>query len=124
MLPDNIKYTKDHEWVLLDGNQITVGITDYAQSELGDIIFIEFPDKGTSFKRGESVGTIEAVKTVADIYCPADGLVIEVNSSLENEPDLINSDPYNNGWIIKMEIKDKESINKLLNKEQYLEVIS
>ena len=103
-LPENIKYTEDHEWAKLDGDILTIGITDFAQSELGDIIFVEFPDTGISVNQKETSGTLEAVKTVADIYSPVTGEIIEINENLESKPELINEDPYKNGWILKCSI--------------------
>ena len=116
-IPDNLLYTKDHEWVKITDDIATIGITDYAQSELGDIIFIEFPELNDTFQHEDILGTIEAVKTVADLFSPVSGKVIEVNSKLENEPELTNNDPYENGWIIKMKIDNKDSSNLLTSKE-------
>ncbi len=116
-IPDNLLYTKDHEWVKITDDIATIGITDYAQSELGDIIFIEFPELNDTFQNEDILGTIEAVKTVADLFSPVSGKVIEVNSKLENEPELTNNDPYENGWIIKMKIDNKDSSNLLTSKE-------
>jgi len=101
-VPTDLLYTKDHEWIRIVDEIATVGVTDYAQAELGDIIFIEFPKKGIKFHSGDAVGTIEAVKTVADIYIPTDGEILEVNIDLEDEPELINQDPYKRGWIMKL----------------------
>ena len=101
-LPQDLKYTKEHEWLKIDGDTATIGITDHAQGELGDIIFIEFPDKGIKYQSGDPVGTIEAVKTVADIYSPMNGKILEININLEDNPDSINTDPYDSGWIIKL----------------------
>ena len=116
-IPDNLLYTKDHEWVKITDDIATIGITDYAQSELGDIIFIEFPELNDTFQHEDILGTIEAVKTVADLFSPVSGKVIEVNSKLENEPELTNNDPYENGWIIKMKLDNKDSSNLLTSKE-------
>ena len=113
-LPDNIKYTEDHEWAKLDGDILTIGITDFAQSELGDIIFVEFPDLNTKVSPKDSIGTLEAVKTVADIYSPISRKIIELNIQLEDNPELINEDPYNKGWILKIKINDKNEYNSLL----------
>ena len=104
--PNDIKYTKEHEWVSLDGETATIGITDYAQSQLGDIVFVEFPDINSEINQNETFGVIEAVKTVADLFAPVSGEIIEVNSSLEDSPNFINSDPYGSGWIIKIKIND------------------
>ena len=104
--PNDIKYTKEHEWVSLDGETATIGITDYAQSQLGDIVFVEFPDINSEINQNETFGVIEAVKTVADLFAPVSGEIIEVNSSLEDSPNFINSDPYGSGWIIKVKINE------------------
>ena len=101
-IPKYLKYTKDHEWVNIDDNIAIIGITDFAQKELGDIIFVEFPEIADQFKSGDALGTIEAVKTVADIFTPIDGVVSEINTALEGNPELINDDPYEAGWLIKM----------------------
>ena len=122
-LPENIKYTEDHEWVKLEDDILTIGITDFAQSELGDIIFVEFPDLNIKVSAKDSIGTLEAVKTVADIYSPASGLVMELNDQLENTPELINEDPYNKGWILKIRIDDKNEYNSLLTNNEYQELI-
>ena len=122
-LPENIKYTEDHEWAKLEGDILTIGITDFAQSELGDIIFVEFPDLNTEVSEKDSVGTLEAVKTVADIYSPASGLVMELNDQLEGTPELINEDPYSKGWILKIKIDDKNEYNSLLTNDEYKKII-
>ena len=101
-IPSNLLYTKDHEWIKIENGIATVGITDYAQGELGDIIFIELPEIGDSVQAKDSIGTIEAVKTVADIYSPMNGEILEVNINLEDNPDSLNTDPYDSGWIIKL----------------------
>ncbi len=101
-IPDDLQYTEDHEWVKIENGTATVGITDYAQGELGDIIFIELPEPGDEFQAKDSIGTIEAVKTVADIYSPMQGEICEVNPNLEDEPECVNTDPYVSGWIIKL----------------------
>ena len=117
--PKDIKFTDDHEWIKIDDNIVTIGITDFAQSELGDIIYVEFPDVDTKFVNKDSIGTLEAVKTVADIFAPLSGCITEINENLENNPELINESPYENGWIIKMKINNKEDYEKLLNAEEY-----
>tara|TARA_B100000686_G_scaffold39042_1_gene40430 strand:+ start:70 stop:447 length:378 start_codon:yes stop_codon:yes gene_type:complete len=122
-LPNNIKYTEDHEWVKLDGDIATIGITDFAQSELGDIIFVEFPDDGIEVTQKESIGTLEAVKTVADIFSPLSGNVIELNTNLESTPELINESPYDAGWILKIKINDSEEINSLISSSDYNNLI-
>ena len=121
-VPDDLLYTKDHEWIRIIDNVATIGVTDYAQGELGDIIFIEFPNKGTKYQSGDPVGTIEAVKTVADIYAPIDGQILEVNVELEDEPDMINKDPYEKGWIIKL-CKISKDVSDLLKASDYKDLI-
>ena len=117
--PNDIKYTKEHEWVSLDGETATIGITDYAQSQLGDIVFVEFPDINSEINQNETFGVIEAVKTVADLFAPVSGEIIEVNSSLEDSPNFINSDPYGSGWIIKIKINDSNEYNGLMSSDDY-----
>ena len=121
--PSDIKYTKEHEWVSLDGETATIGITDYAQSQLGDIVFVEFPDINSEINQNETFGVIEAVKTVADLFAPVSGEIIEVNSSLEDSPNFINSDPYGSGWIIKVKINDSNEYNGLMSSDDYEEHI-
>jgi len=122
-LPENIKYTEDHEWVSIKDDIATVGITDFAQSELGDIIFVEFPDEDMSVDQKESVGTLEAVKTVADIFSPLTGNIIELNENLESNPELINEDPYLNGWILKIKMSNLSEYNSLLSNTDYEKLI-
>ena len=121
-IPDDLFYTKDHEWIHIVDDVATIGITDYAQGELGDIIFIEFPEKGVKFQSGDPVGTIEAVKTVADIYTPIDGEILEINVELEENPELINKDPYKMGWIIKL-CKIQKDVPGLLTASDYKNLI-
>jgi len=118
-IPEDLKYTKDHEWARIEKDVATVGITDYAQGELGDIVYVELPEVGTRVKQGESFGTIEAVKAVSDLYAPLSGEVIEVNTELENSPEVINQDPYGKGWMIKIKISDSKELNDLLDKAGY-----
>jgi glycine cleavage system H protein len=119
-IPDNLKYTNDHEWLDIDGSVITVGITDYAQKSLGDIVFIELPEVGMIVDEGETLGNIESVKAVSEIFCPVAGEVIEVNKDLEETPERINQTPYDDGWIVKLKIDPGElSQVNLLNDEQY-----
>lgn len=118
-IPKELKYTEDHEWVKLDGDTAIVGITDHAQSELGDIIFIEFPEINDLFERMEPFGTIEAVKTVADLFSPLNGKIIEINKELEDSPELVNSDPYGKGWIVKVSVDKLDQLNDLLSSESY-----
>ncbi len=122
MLPNNLMYTKDHEWINIENNIATVGITEYAQSELGDIIFVEFSDIGSEHQTGDTIGTIEAVKTVADLYTPIAGKIIEVNNILDEDPSIINSDPYSKGWILKLEISNS-NIDNLMNADEYKKII-
>ena len=122
-LLNNLQYTKNHEWVLIEGNIATVGITDYAQGELGDIVFIEYPELNSSYNKGESIGTIEAVKTVADIYSPISGEIVEINDNLESNPELINENPYEDGWILKIKINNKEELDSLLSNSDYEKLI-
>ena len=124
MIPENLKYTNEHEWVKIEKDEAIIGITSYAQSELGDIIFIEFPSLGDKVKQNDVSGTIEAVKTVADIFAPLSGEIIEINSELENNPEYVNSDPYGKGWLVKMRIDKKSSDTALLNSVQYSNLIS
>ena len=118
-IPENLRYTNDHEWIKIDGNTATVGITDYAQSQLGDIVFVDIQTEGEHLDLGETFGAIEAVKTVADALMPLSGTVIEVNPELEIEPQLVNSDPYGEGWMIKIECSDPAEIDQLLSAEAY-----
>mgnify|MGYP003959727887 FL=1 len=118
-IPKELKYTEDHEWVKVDGDTATVGITDHAQSELGDIIFIEFPEINDIVERMEPFGTIEAVKTVADLFSPLNGKIIEINKELEDSPELVNSDPYEKGWIVKVSVDKLDQLNDLLSSESY-----
>ena len=122
-LPEDIKYTEDHEWGRLENDILTIGITDFAQSELGDIIFVEFPELNTKVSVKDSIGTLEAVKTVADIYSPISGEIVELNDQLEDTPELINEDPYNKGWILKIKINDKNDYNSLLANDEYQNLI-
>ncbi|AFR34945.1 Glycine cleavage system H protein (lipoate-binding) [Riemerella anatipestifer RA-CH-1] len=121
--PAELKYTKDHEWVKIEGNIATVGITDFAQSELGDIVFVDVDTVDETLNSGEVFGSVEAVKTVSDLYLPLAGKVVEFNEALEDEPELVNTDPYGKGWIIKLEISEGVDQSELLSSEQYLEVI-
>tara|TARA_B100000212_G_scaffold342578_1_gene330810 strand:+ start:9325 stop:9702 length:378 start_codon:yes stop_codon:yes gene_type:complete len=121
--PDNLKYTKEHEWILLEQKTATIGITDYAQSQLGDIVFVELPDLDDEVKQDGTFGVIEAVKTVADLFAPVSGKVVEINLDLEDSPDLINSDPYGAGWIIKTQIENNDEIAALMSSSEYQEYI-
>lgn len=122
-LPDNLKYTKDHEWVRVEGDVAVVGITDFAQSELGDIVYVDIDTLDKQVGQEDVFGTVEAVKTVSDLFSPLSGTVLEVNPKLDNSPELVNSDPYGDGWIIRMSIGDVSQIDGLLTAEGYREVI-
>jgi glycine cleavage system H protein len=120
--PEDLRYTKDHEWIKLDGNKATVGITEYAQGELGDVIYLDV-NTGKSVDAHGAFGTVEAVKTVSDLYAPVAGTVDELNPSLADSPELVNKDPYGDGWLVKMTVKDPAEINSLLTAAQYRELI-
>jgi glycine cleavage system H protein len=122
-IPDNLKYTKDHEWLRLEGEMAYVGITDYAQNELGDIVFIEVETEGEKLDKDDAFGTIEAVKTVSDLFMPVAGEVIEFNGDLENNPEIINSDPYDKGWIVKIKPDNIGDIETLLEPISYSKLI-
>ena len=123
-IPNDLKYTREHEWVKIDGNILTLGITDHAQSELGDIIFLEFPELNQMISKDEPFGTIEAVKTVADLFAPVSGKILEINKDLENSPDLVNSDSYGQGWIVKITCNDDSELDDLLDSEKYKRMIT
>lgn len=118
-IPEELQYTSEHEWVAIEGDVATVGITDYAQSELGDIVFVELLKVGDSATHMQPFGTIEAVKAVSDLYAPLSGEIIEVNTLLEEEPELINSSPYSDGWIVKLRLSDDSELDKLMSPEDY-----
>ncbi|PJR04204.1 glycine cleavage system protein GcvH [Avrilella dinanensis] len=122
-IPVNLKYTKDHEWVNVEGDIATVGITDFAQKELGDIVYVEVETLDQNLDREEVFGTVEAVKTVSDLFLPLSGEIIEFNEELETEPELVNTDPYGKGWMIKIKLSDESQIADLLSDEQYKELI-
>ncbi|PKQ66347.1 glycine cleavage system protein GcvH [Labilibaculum manganireducens] len=122
-VPENLKYTKDHEWIRVEGEEAFVGVTDFAQGELGDIVFVEVETEGDELDKEEIFGTIEAVKTVSDMFMPIGGEVLEFNEKLEEAPDLINSDPYGEGWIVKIKIADSSELEELLTAEQYKELL-
>ncbi|MBN1181778.1 MAG: glycine cleavage system protein GcvH [Bacteroidales bacterium] len=123
-IPSELKYTKDHEWLKLEGDKAVVGITDYAQSELGDIVFVEIETEGETLKKEEVFGTIEAVKTVSDLFMPAGGTVLEINEDLQNEPDAVNKDPYGKGWMIKISLSNPSEVNELLTADQYKDLLN
>lgn len=118
-IPHNLKYSEDHEWVKLDGDIATIGITDFAQGQLGDIVFVEIETEGETLSKGDTFGTVEAVKTVSDLILPVDGEVIEVNSNLEDAPESVNKDPYGEGWMIKVKMSDTNQVNELLDASAY-----
>jgi glycine cleavage system H protein len=117
--PDHLLYTESHEWIKEEGSQVTVGLTDYAQSQLKDIVYVDLPEIGSEFKKGESIGVVESVKTVADIFTPVTGKVVETNLTLKDHPEFINVDPYEKGWIIKMEVWDQKELKGLLSSKTY-----
>jgi glycine cleavage system H protein len=123
LIPDDLKYSKEHEWVKLEGDIATIGITDYAQGELGDIVFIELPGVGAKLEKMKPFGTIEAVKAVSDIFSPVTGEVAEVNTALEADAGVVNSDPYGDGWIIKVKISNKAEVDQLLDAKTYAGLI-
>ena len=124
MMDKQLLFTKEHEWIKVDGNTATIGITDYAQSELGDIIFVELPDKDETFESNDVFGTIEAVKTVADLFMPVSSKIVEVNSNIEDSPELINTSPQDDGWIVKISINDVADLDDLLSIDDYKKMIN
>ena len=118
-VPSNLKYTKEHEWIKVEGNTAFVGITDYAQSEIGEIVFVEVETIGETLDEGEVFGTVEAVKTVSDLYLPIAGTILEFNVDLEDKPEMVNDDPYGNGWMVKIEVTDLSQIDSLLSATEY-----
>ncbi len=123
MTPEGLRYTKDHEWAKLDGDLLIVGITDYAQDQLGDVVFIELPPAGKQVESGQSFGVIEAVKTVSDLYAPVSGEVVEVNLALADQPGLVNQAPYEGGWMIKLRPKNPADVNALLDAKDYASLV-
>jgi glycine cleavage system H protein len=122
-IPAELKYTEDHEWVRVEGDNATVGITDFAQGELGDVVFVEIETEGEELDKGETFGTVEAVKTVSDLFMPVGGEVAEVNESLADEPELVNKDPYGKGWMIKIKMSDSSELDDLLSADDYKKMI-
>lgn len=118
-IPAELKYTKDHEWVKVEGDTAIVGITDYAQGELGDVVFVELPEVGDAVEQDESFGTIEAVKAVADLFSPLSGEVVEVNGELEDDPEIVNKEPYGKGWMVKIKLSDEGELNTLMDAAAY-----
>lgn len=124
-IPADLKYTREHEWIKDNGDgTVTIGITDFAQGELGDIVFVELDPEGTEISKDDTFGTVEAVKTVSDLYAPVDGEIIEINEALEDEPESVNDDPYGDGWMVKVKLDDESQLEDLLTSEQYEEVIA
>jgi glycine cleavage system H protein len=121
--PDNLRYTKDHEWILLEGNTATIGITDFAQRELGDIVYVEIETTGKTLMAEAVFGTVEAVKTVSDLYLPVSGTINEVNPSLNSSPELVNSDPYGKGWMVKMTVNDPADVQALMDAAAYAKLV-
>ena len=122
-IPTNLKYTKDHEWISMDGNIATIGITDFAQSELGDIVYVEVETLDQNLDKDEVFGTVEAVKTVSDLFLPLSGEIIEFNEDLERNPETVNSDPYGKGWMVKVKVSDASQWDELLDSEAYAKLI-
>ncbi|HMB41784.1 MAG TPA: glycine cleavage system protein GcvH [Balneolaceae bacterium] len=123
-IPDDLKYTEEHEWIKDNGDgTVTIGITDFAQGELGDIVFVELEPEGSEFDKDEVFGTVEAVKTVSELFCPVAGEITEINEELEDEPELVNSDPYGSGWMVKLSVSDVSQLDSLLSAEAYKEII-
>lgn len=122
-IPENLKYTREHEWIRVEGDEIVIGVTDFAQGELGDVVFIEIETAGETLSRGDTFGTIEAVKTVSDLYMPVDGEVLEVNPALEDTPEMVNSKPYDEGWMIRVKMSDAAQLDDLLDAEAYGQLI-
>ena len=122
--PENLRYTKDHEWIALEGNIATIGITDFAQGELGDIVYVDITTVGKSLKAEEVFGTVEAVKTVSDLFLPVAGTIKEVNASLEGQPELVNTDPYGSGWMIKMTVDNPADVASLMDAASYTALVS
>ena len=122
--PDNLRYTKDHEWIKLEGNIATIGITDFAQRELGDIVYVEIETIGQQLNAGDVFGTVEAVKTVSDLFLPVNGTVTEINPKLNANPELVNTDPYGDGWMVKMKVSNPADVEALMNKESYHNLVA
>ncbi|MDA0193862.1 MAG: glycine cleavage system protein GcvH [Bacteroidetes bacterium] len=122
-IPSDLKYTKDHEWVRIEGNNATIGITDFAQKELGDIVFVEIETEGEEVESGEVFGTVEAVKTVSDLFMPLKGKVLEKNPEIDDKPEMVNDDPYGSGWMIRIKILDTTAIETLLSAENYKSLV-
>ena len=122
--PENLRYTKEHEWISLEGDIATIGITDFAQHELGDIVYVEIETIGQKLNSGDVFGTVEAVKTVSDLFLPVDGTVTEINPKLNANPELVNTDPYGDGWMVKMKVSNPADVEALMNKESYQSLVA
>lgn len=122
-LPDDVRYTEDHEWIRYEGDKVRIGISDYAQNQLGDIVFVELPQSGDTFEKGEEFGTVESVKAVSELYMPIGGEIISVNAALEESPDLVNQSPYNDGWMIEVKPSDSAELEALITRDAYLEML-
>jgi glycine cleavage system H protein len=122
-IPQDLKYTQDHEWIKVDGSEAIVGISDFAQKELGDIVYVEIETQGETLEKEESFGTIEAVKTVSDLFMPVSGEILEINPKLEEQPEIVNKDPYGEGWMVKIRMTNPEELNELLTAEEYQNTI-
>lgn len=122
-VPTNLKYTKDHEWVLIEGDTATIGVTEFAQGELGDVVFVEIETEGETLAQGDTFGTIEAVKTVSDLFMPVGGEVVAVNEKLEADPEVVNNDPYGDGWLIRIKVSDAAEADALLSAVDYKALI-
>ena len=123
-VPKELKYTSEHEWIRVEGDEVVVGVTDFAQGELGDVVFMEIETEGETLSRGDTFGTIEAVKTVSDLYMPVDGEIIEVNAALEDTPEVVNSDPFGEGWMVRIKPSDPAQLDELMSSEAYAELIA
>lgn len=123
-IPSELKYTKDHEWIRVDGDLATVGITDYAQGELGDVVYVELPEEGTEVSMNETFGSIEAVKAVADIFSPVSGEIVEVNEAIQDAPEKVNQDAYGSGWMVKIKLTDPDELSQLMDAAAYQKHIS
>jgi glycine cleavage system H protein len=121
--PENLKYTKDHEWILVEGDEAKIGITDFAQGELGDIVFVDISSEGETLNAEDVFGSVEAVKTVSELYMPVSGEIVEVNADLDSAPETVNSDPYGQGWMVRVKLSDMSQIDQLMSAEQYREMV-
>ena len=123
ILPDDLKYTKSHEWAKISGDIVTIGLNDYAQDQLGEIVFVELPEAGDTFSKGDEFGSVESVKAVSEIYIPISGEIVEINEDLEDAPELVNESCYDNGWLIKVKPEDVSELDDLMDKEEYLDML-